>query len=460
MQNATYEEIKNSGRIHFIGIGGISMSTLAMIAQKHGCKVIGSDRIKTPVTERLERAGIDVYYCHDAENIKGAQAIVYTWAIPEDNPELAAARTAGIPCIARCDYLGGIMKEYDVRIGVSGTHGKSTTTAMIAHVFSEAGVDPTVACGAEIPEFEGAYRMGNGEHFIYESCEYRDSFLSFFPSVAVILNIDLDHVDYFHSMDQLIESFKRSAADAGAIVANWDDKYVRRVAEGYEGWFVKVGINSPDVDYSATDISFGRGFASFNIMRESEKLCQVKLRIPGSHNIYDALCAAAASHICGIDPEVIGRALSSFTGTKRRFEFKGSFNGVDVYDDYAHHPTEVAATLSGALQMGYDRVWCVFQPHTYTRAAELSDGFAKALSAADKVILADIYAAREKNTRGVSSADIAKKIDGALYIGGFSEIYDYLKENTQSGDMVLTMGAGDIFKVADALTGKMPGLKQ
>ncbi len=448
------EKSENIKNIHFIGIGGISMSSLAAIAKKRGYIVSGSDRTPSSLTERLENMGISIHYPQAAENIENPDLVVYTAAIAEDNPELAVARDRGIRCITRSAYLGELMKEYPVRIGVSGTHGKSSTTGLLSQIFMAADMDPTVTCGAEIPEFDSAYRLGGGEHFIYEACEYKDSFLDFYPSVAVILNIEMDHVDYYHSMEQMRESYKKSAKDAGAVVVNWDDPEVRAVAEKLEGvWVIRAGVENPLADYNAVNVTLCRGFASFDLMKENEKLCTVRLRIPGLHHVHNAVCAAAAAHICGIDPEQISRGISDFKGIRRRFEYKGNYNGVEIYDDYAHHPTEVEATLKTAREMTGEtgRLFCVFQPHTYSRTAGLFDDFVKALSGTDRLILAPIYAAREKNIYGISSKDLAKHIPGAVTVESFEEAAALLADALKEGDLLLTMGAGNAFKVGDLL---------
>ena len=430
------------------------MSSLAHIAHVRGYRVGGSDRTRTALTERLSGEGIDVRYGHSAANVEDYDALVYTVAISEDNPELVRAKEREIPCISRADFLGYIMTGYTHRIGVSGMHGKSTTTSMLAHVFMECDADPTVMSGAELSAMGGAYRVGGEDNFIFEACEYMDSFLDFYPSIAVVLNIEMDHVDYFHSMEQIKGSFLNfanrtllSGSDRCAVM-NFDDENVRAVAEKYEGRAVSFGVEATDARYRAKNISYPRGRAEFDVFREGTPVCRVKLSVPGEHNVYNALAAFAAADILGLDAERIAKGLGSFVGAKRRMEFKGRLNGADVYDDYGHHPTEVATTLAGVAKMGYERVWCVYQPHTYSRTAELLSDFALAYESADKVIFADIYAAREVNTYGVSSAALAELVgEKAKYIDSFEKIAESLRENVTAGDVVIVMGAGDIYKV-------------
>ena len=450
MANLTLEDIKKAKHIHFIGIGGVSMSTLAAVAAKRGHIVSGSDRTETKITKRLSEMGVNVSYTHCAKNVQGADLVVFTWAIPEDNPELLAAREAGIPLMARCDFLGELMRAYPCCVGVSGTHGKSTTTGMLSHIFISAGADPTVACGAELSELGGAYTLGDGDHFIYESCEYRDSFLSFHPDIAVILNVDHDHVDYFPTIDDVIASFEKSLRGAKSVVYNRDDKNACRAVENFKGKKIGIALEARDASYRAENLSSHDGKWSFDLICGGEKLCSVTLGAPGKHNVYNALCALAVSIEAGIDAGCAAEALSTFTGADRRMQYRGDFMGARVYDDYAHHPEELAATISCALSMEHSRVFCVFQPHTYTRAREFASEFARELSRVDTAILADVYAAREKSD-GTTSAIISDKIKGGLYISGNDAIKAYLCANAKAGDIILCVGAGDIYKLADAL---------
>ena len=447
--------------IFFVGIGGISMCSLAYISRLRGHTVSGYDRTPSKITRDLEAAGIPVYYENDKAHIDGADVVVYTVAIPEDTPEYRAANERGIPCISRADYLGYLMSGYRERIGVSGMHGKSTTTSMLEKIFTVAGCDPTVSCGAVMKDTGTAHRIGSDDTFIFEACEYMDSFLDFYPTIAVILNIEMDHVDYFHSMEQIESSYAKFAAKTepdGYAVVNIGDDNVMRAVSGYRGHLVTFGVERLDADYSAENISFDRGYGSFDIVHNEKTMCRVTLRVLGAHSICDALAAAAASHTAGIAPDAIARGLSSYEGAGRRMEFCGNAkSGADIFSDYAHHPTEISTTCSAASKMGYDRVVCVFQPHTYSRTKELFDNFSDALanSGAAEIVLSKIYSARETDTLGVSSqllaASIRKTGKKATSFEDFTDIASYLKETTGEGDMILIMGAGDIPAVIELI---------
>ncbi len=444
------ELLSSVNKLHFIGIGGISMSSLAMIAKERGFSVTGSDRAKGDATEKLESAGIKVIYAHEAENVENCEAIVYTAAVHDDNPEMARAIELGIPRVKRAEFLGYIMQAYKNRIGVAGMHGKSTTTSMLSEVFMTAGVDPTIVNGVRLPMLDGgAYRVGGKEHFIFEACEYTDSFLSFFPSIAVVLNVDLDHVDYFSGIDHIIDSFRRYLSLADTAVVNIDDAYTVDACDGYEGDLIRVSTKGNEAEYNAVDITYDNGFGSFDVIKGSQNLGRVTLNVPGEHCALDALVAVAVADICGLPFEPVVKALSAFRGANRRFEYIGKYNGIDVYDDYAHHPTEIETTLSGVIQRGYNKIWCVFQSHTYSRTAGLFDEFACAFDSIDCVIFADIFAARETDTLGVSAELLAERAgEHALYLGGFDKIEEFLKANAKKGDLILTMGAGDVNKIA------------
>lgn len=446
----TIKEIMSRAKnIHFIGIGGVSMSSLAEILLKMGYRVSGSDRVKSEVTARLAAEGIRIYCGHAAEQIEGADAIIYTAAIPENNPELFSAKETGLPTIGRAELLGWLMQGYQIRIGVAGTHGKSTTTSMLAMILMAANTDPTVLNGATLPVLHGSYRIGGFEYFLFEACEYKDSFLSFYPTTAVIGNIELDHVDYFPALERMEESFSRYLNTSTIGILNADDPAVRRVAQTYPGKSVWFGT-SPNADYRAEKIEFSGFGSSFDLIRYGKSQGRVVLNQPGTYNVYNALAAIAAAMENGIEFSAVQEGLLNFHGAGRRFEYRGSLNGARVYDDYAHHPSEIKATLTAAKKIA-DRVTCVFQPHTYSRTAELFDDFAKALSIADRVILADIYAARENNIYGISSKDLANAVPSAEYLGGFEEIVRVLTNEVQENDLVLLMGAGDINHLGELL---------
>lgn len=447
--------LKECKSIYFIGIGGINMSSLAHISHLRGFRVGGSDREKTALTERLADTGIEVFYSHDAKNMESYDAVVYTVAISPENPEYVRAHELGIPCISRADYLGYLMLGYNNRIGVSGMHGKSTCTSMCATVFMAGGADPTVLSGAELDAMGGAYRIGESENFIFEACEYMDSFLDFNPSTAIILNIEMDHVDYFKSMEQIYKSYSDFAAitgENGTVIANADDENVARALAGYSGRIITFGVLDGEADYSAINIRYPNGFAEFDVMHAGEFVCHVKLSVTGEHNVYNALAAFAAGHIAGLEPEKIAEGLCAFRGAKRRMEFKGKVNGALVFDDYGHHPTEVASTLEGVAKRGADRVFCVFQPHTFSRTHALMNDFAKSFEAVDGVYIADIYPARETDNLGISGKTLAIRIGNkAEYISGFENIANVLNSELREGDILVVMGAGDIYKVFDYL---------
>ena len=383
--------------IFFIGIGGISMSSLAMIAKDRGYTVSGSDRTKTPLTESLEENGITVYYTHSKDNIKGADAVVYTAAISDDNPEIQKARELGIPLIYRGDFLGHIMSAYKNRIGISGMHGKSTTTSMLSHVLLDAGLDPTVVSGAQLEEMGGAYRIGSLDSFVFEACEYKDSFLCFYPSVAVVLNIDLDHLDYFSGLEQIEDSFLKFINKADTAVLNFDNDSVRKIAKQFSKNIISFGIYSDDVDFKIANVDFEGGFASYDVFHEGKKLARIKLAVPGEHSITDSAAAFVCALISGADPQKAAESLGTFRGAKRRFEYKKTVDGVDIFDDYAHHPEEIRNTLKGVKKLPYNRVFCIFQPHTYSRTAKLLDEFSESFEDADRVIL-QIFTPQEKKT--------------------------------------------------------------
>ena len=448
------ERLSKCKSVFFIGAGGINMSSLAIITKQRGFNVGGSDRTRTALTERLEGCGIAMYYEHDAANLDGYDAVVYTVAISADNPEYVRAQREGLLCISRADYLGYVMTGYKNRLGICGMHGKSTCTSMCAQLFMDSDTDPTVLSGAELESMGGAFRIGGEEFFIFEACEYMDSFLDFNPTIAVILNIEMDHVDYFHSMEQIRRSFANFAditGRGGYAVANADDADIMLALRNYQGTVVTFGVDK-EADFTAKNIKYIKGRPDFDIYRGGELFCHVSLSVTGEHNVYNALAAAAAGHLCGISGEKIARGLANYHGAKRRMEFKGTLCGADVYDDYGHHPTEVKTTLDGVSRMGYERLWCVFQSHTYSRTAELFDDFSKAFDSADRVIFADIYAARETDTLGVSGKVLADAVgEKAAYVGGNDEIAACLHQNLKEGDALIVMGAGDIYRLYDKL---------
>ncbi len=438
----------------FIGVGGINMSSLALITKMRGYRVGGSDRQESEVTQRLKREGIEVFYSHEASHVESYDAVVYTVAISPDNPEYIRAKERGIPLISRADYLGYLMTGYQNRIGISGMHGKSTTTSMCAEVFMSANADPTVLSGAAMRSMGGAYRIGGTENFIFEACEYMDSFLDFYPSIAVLLNIEMDHVDYFKSMEHIRSSFRKFAEKTrtgGCVVANGDDENVRMALEGYEGRVIRFSLRDECADFYAANIEMLHGCPSFDIMAFGKPFCHAELKVTGHHNIHNALATAAAAYLCGIDGEGVAKGLAAFAGAQRRMEYKGCFCGAEVYDDYGHHPTEVKTTLEGAAAMGYTRTLSVFQSHTYSRTAGLFDEFVGAFGAVDEAIIADIYAAREVDTGAVSGEKLAGALPNGKYVGDMDAIVSYLREVLREGDLLIVMGAGDIYKIFEKM---------
>lgn len=449
------ELLAGAKSIFFVGIGGINMSSLAEISHRRGFLVGGSDRACSHITRRLEEIGINIEYSHSSENIDGYDALVFTVAISPDNPEYVRARERGIPCISRADYMGYIMTDKPHRIGISGMHGKSSCTSMFASVFMGAGVCPTVLSGAELDIMGGAYTVGDGDSFIFEACEYMDSFLDFNPSIAVILNIELDHVDYFSSLEQIRASFARFAditGECGYAVINADDENVLLATKDYAGKKISFGIKSEWADYRAVNIVSDEGRYSFDVLFEGDTLCRVGLSVTGEHNVYNALACVAASHLVGISPEDIVSGLCSYRGAARRMEARGYVGGARIYDDYAHHPTEIATTLRGAREMAGGRLICVYQPHTYSRTAALFDEFAVAFDFADRVILEDIYAARETDDGRVSSKKLARAIgERAVYGGSHERVAELLMSEIKEGDTVVVMGAGDTHTLFERL---------
>lgn len=443
-----------SKKLFFAGIGGVSMCSLAYISKLRGHLVTGYDRTPSSTTRNLEAEGIKVYYETDEAHIDGIDALIYTVAIPPDTPEYKAALERGIPCISRADYLGYLMSGYKNSIGVSGTHGKSTTTSMLEKIFATAGVDPTVSCGAVMADTGTAHRIGSEDSFIFEACEYMDSFLDFYPTVAVILNVELDHVDYFSSLEQMEESFGKFAdktGEDGYAIVNLCDPNVMRSVENYKGHLVTFGVECKEADYSAENIVYYRGMGRFDLVSKGKKLCRIELAVFGAHSVVDALAAAVTAYVMGIDPEMIAKGLALYSGAARRMEYMGqSVKGADIYSDYAHHPTEITTTLEAACEIGYRRVFCVFQPHTYSRTKELFDDFVSALynSGCYEIILSGIYSARERDTLGVSSELLAEEIrrrgKKATCFEDFSDIAAYVSEVASSDDCIIVMGAGDI----------------
>ena len=447
------ERVKN---IHFVGIGGSGMCPLAEILFHEGFHLTGSDTNESDTLARIRSYGIPVFMGHRPENVDGAELVVYTAAVKQDNPELKAAREKGIPTIERSVMLGIVTRRYKNSIAVSGTHGKTTTTAMITQICIEGKADPTAIIGGKLPLIGGNGRVGKSDTIVCEACEYVDTFLQLTPAVSIILNIDADHLDYFKTLDNIIASFHQFALrTSDLLIVNGDDPNVAKAVSGIpREKILTFGFQSSN-DYYPENISGTvGGRESFSLMRKGEKLFDVTLSVPGRHNILNALAAAALADHLGIPAASVAESLHRFTGVHRRFEILGTFNGVTVADDFAHHPTELRATLEAAMQMGFHEVWAIFQPHTYSRTFLLLDEFAEALSIPHHVILSEILAVRETNTYGIYAKDLAEKIPGSVWFPEFPEIADYAISHAKPGDLILTLGGGDVYKCANLIVEK------
>ncbi|KGG80738.1 UDP-N-acetylmuramate--alanine ligase [Caloranaerobacter azorensis H53214] len=448
----------NFKHVHFIGIGGISMSGLAEILLNAGYIVSGSDIKNSDIIESLKKKGAAIYIGHNKNNINSADLIVYTSAISKDNPEYTEAIKRNIVTVDRATFLGQLMRMYKSSIAVSGTHGKTTTTAMISVILEHANLKPTILLGGVLDSIGGNVKIGKENIFLTEACEYKGNFLKFNPNISIILNIEEDHLDYFKDIEHIVETFANFAAllpRNGLLVINNDDINTPKIINKVNCNIVTFGIKNKS-NYKADDISFtSNGFPNFRLIINDSKEYRINLKVIGIHNIYNALAAIATAHYLNIPINTIIEAIENYTGTHRRFEIKGSINGIRIIDDYAHHPTEIKATLNAAKKLPHNKIWCVFQPHTYTRTKALLDEFSESFYDADNVIIADIYAAREKDTGLIHSKDLVDLLINkgikALYINNFKDIVDYLLKQANGGDIILTVGAGDIYKVAEML---------
>ena len=433
--------------VHLVGIGGVSMRPLGLVLKGMGLTVTGSDMNSSVSTDELIANGIHVSIGHAAENIEGADCLIRTAAAHNDNPEIAAARSQGIPTFERAQAWGIIMQAYRNAICISGTHGKTTTTSMVTHILMEAGVDPTVMIGGYLPLLHAGHRVGNGDTIVLESCEYCDSFLNFYPTLAVILNIEADHLDYFKDLQDIEKSFRQFAQlSTNGILANGDDPHVVETLLGVD--YVSFGLDENNRIHG-TNIS--SDWRHLDVVCDGKHYCHIDLKVLGKHNALNAIAAAGSAWILGLPGEAVEKGLATFTGAERRMQFKGQFNGADVFDDYAHHPDELAATIAAVRTLDYKRLIVAFQPHTYTRTKALFDEFVRELKNADLVVLAEIYAARERNTIGISSMDLVRQVPGSVYCETLPEVTAYLKEIAREGDVILTVGAGDIYKAGEAL---------
>lgn len=452
-------DFEHPGKIHFIGIGGISMSGFAKLLFSMGFTITGSDWHESKITKHLESLGIQVVYGQREENItKDMDLIVYTAAVKESNPEYQAAKRLGLPLMERAVMVGQVMKNYSSAVAIAGTHGKTTTTSIASHIFLEAGLDPTISVGGILQAIGGNIRIGHSKHFITEACEYANSFLQFFPTVGMILNIEEDHMDFFKDLDDIRHSFRAFAERIpahGTLIINADIDNYEEITEGLSCHVLTYGLANKTADFTADNISYdelGRG--SFDAIK-GEVTCRFSLNVVGEHNVSNALGCLALASLYGIGADTLQRAFSAFHGTDRRFEYKGEKNGFTIIDDYAHHPTEIRATLTSARNYPHGTLWCAFQPHTYTRTRAFLKDFASSLALADKIILADIYAAREKDPGDISSQNLADELEKlgkeVYYLPDFDAIEKFILKNLIDGDLLITMGAGNIVDIGERL---------
>ena len=455
MENRS-EELKHylvpGKHVHLVGIGGVSMRPLGLVLKGMGMLVTGSDMNSSVSTDELIANGIRVSIGHKEENIEGADCVIRTAAAHNDNPEIAAARSKGIPLFERAQAWGVIMQAYKNAVCISGTHGKTTTTSMVTHILMEAQVDPTVMIGGYLPLLRAGHRVGNGDTIVLESCEYCDSFLNFFPTLAVILNVEADHLDYFKDLADVQKSFRNFALlSSGGVLANGDDPHTLEAMQGVD--CVTFGLKDSN-RVRAENVC--PDWRHMDVICDGIFYCHIDLNVLGRHNALNALAAAGTAWMLGIPGEAVTKGLATFSGAERRMQFKGKFGGADVYDDYAHHPDELAATIEAVRTMDYKRIVVAFQPHTYTRTKALFSDFVRELKKADVVVLAEIYAARERNLVGISSGDLAELIPGSVYCQTLPDVTDCLRSIAQAGDVILTVGAGDIYRAGEALLNEHP----
>lgn len=455
------ENLKQYKHIHLIGIGGISMSGIAEVLHNWGLFVTGSDCAKSKITDRLSAHGIFISIGHNTNLVEKADFVIYSAAIKPDDPEIVCAKTNNIPLVERADFVGFLTRIYDNTIGISGTHGKTTTTSMISLCFLEAGLDPSIQVGAILKGIGGNYRVGNSDFFILEACEYVESFLKFSPQSAVVTNIDNDHLDYFKTFDNIKHAFSKYVnllPRDGYLVTNGDDPDCLDLRKNTAARVITFGIRNDRANFVGRNVVYDKnGYPKFDVYRNNSYFGEFKLSVPGLHNVYNALACIAMCSCYGISRQILKTVLSRFSGANRRFEYVGSFDNMDVYDDYAHHPSEISATAKAMKNKTYRQSWVVFQPHTYSRTKELLSDFAEALLDFDNIIVTDIYAAREKNTYGITSKDLVRKIGdlgkNALYISNFDDIADYIKSHACPHDLILTMGAGTVYEVGKKILG-------
>ena len=444
-------------RVHFVGIGGSGMSPLAEILHAKGYVLSGSDNNESDNLTRIRVLGIPVHMGHAAENITGAELVVYTAAVPEDNPELVAARQQGIPLLERAKLLGFISRQFPNTVAVAGTHGKTTSTSMLSQILLEAGTDPSIFIGGRLPLLGANGHAGSNDTMVCEACEFKDHYLEMAPAIGIILNVDADHLDYFGDLAGVIRSFHNFAAlCTGTVIYNGDDENSRQAVTGLTGvQLVSFGLGEEN-DWQAKNCRTHDGsYGAYDLYHKGKFLTEITLGVPGSHNILNSLAVAAAATLCGMSPAEIATGIAHFSGAGRRFEKLGTHAGITVVDDYAHHPTEIAATIEAARALHPKHLWAIFQPFTFSRTARHLEEFAQALDAADTAIVSDIMGSREVNTWGVSSTDITGQMSNGLHLATFPEIAAYVADKAQPGDMVVTMGGGDVYKCARMLIAKL-----
>ncbi len=457
-----YDKLLNEiKRIHFIGIGGSGMCPIAEILMSEGFKISGSDMNEGETLDKMKGYGIPVYMGHAAENIKGAELVVYSAAVKPENPERKAADEQGIPCIERSVMLGVVCRRYKRSIAVSGTHGKTSTTAMLSQILIGSGFDPSAIIGGKLPFIGGNSYVGQSDIIVCEACEYVDTFLELNPFISIILNIDADHLDYFKNLDNIKKSFNKFAKQTtGLLVINGDDQNTLDAVADVELEKITFGFGE-NCDYRAVNVSADKGVhEQYDLLYKGEKITSVKLIVPGKHNIYNSLAAAATAHYLGATPNEISDNLHKFGGVHRRFEILGTPCGITVADDFAHHPTELTVTLNAAMQMGFNKVWAVFQPHTFSRTAMLLDDFAEALKIPDVAIVSEILPVRETNTYNIYATDLTAKIPGSVYRKTFEEITDYVCKHAKEGDLILTMGGGNVYMCANMINKQLKYMEE
>lgn len=448
--------LKEVKRVHFIGIGGSGMCPLAEILHNEGYLLSGSDNNETDTLARIRSMGIPVTLGQKAENIEGAEMIVYTAALLPDNPELVAAKNSGIPTFERADLLGAVTRMYDNCYCICGTHGKTTVSSMLTQIMIQCDKDPSAVIGGKLPLTQSNGRVGKTQNMVCEACEFKDTFLRLSPDIAVILNVDADHLEYFKTIDNIIKSFNKfSKMATKALIINGDDANTHKAVEGINDKTVITFGKDKSNDFYADNVTIDHAFANYDLYKNSAKVGRIKLRVPGEHNIYNSLAALAAADYCGIDLNDAIKSLEQFGGACRRFEILAEIDGITIADDYAHHPAELKVTLDAAMQMEFKTVWAVFQPFTYSRTKEHMDDFAKVLQIPDKCVMTEIMGSREVNTEGVYTYQLAEKIPGSVWFNTFDEVADHVLQYAQPGDLIITLGCGDIYKAAKIMINRL-----